>query len=433
MRRFCRSISIALEEEQPWAPGAASRWYLHQSLRALRHDLHGLGLEIETARGASGEHLLSVAARTGATQVYWNQIHEPTIKNRDERVADNLRAAGLKVRIFHDHSLIPPGDLKNNSGGHYRVFTPFWRRLENLLMEAPPHHALYPFPSKVRQPALAETLSITSLGLLDTHPWHHKLHRYWQAGERTAGERLDAMLHKLEAYPEERDFPAQDATSRLSTALHFGELSPWRLVETLRPAYQGEWGTSAAQGAGSLLRQLGWREFAIHLLHTAPDSPNRSLQAHFENSGIWFDDPNFRAIWQRGRTGFPLVDAGMSELWETGWMHNRVRMVTASLLTKNLGQHWIHGARWFWDTLVDADLANNTLGWQWVAGCGCDAAPYYRVFNPLIQAKRFDPEGRYITRWLDVTKLTAPIVDLSASHKAALERYARLSKASHDV
>ena len=159
----------------------------------------------------------------------------------------------------------------------------------------------------------------------------------------------------------------------------------------------------------------------------APDSPDVSLQEKFENSGIWFHDPDRIELWQRGKTGFSLVDAGMAELWETGWMHNRVRMVVASMLTKNLGQHWIHGARWFWDTLVDADLANNTMGWQWVAGCGCDAAPYYRVFNPETQAKRFDPEGKYISRWLDPDSLSTPIVDLASSREAALARYDQVS------
>lgn len=360
--------------------------------------------------------------------MFWNRIYEPVLVARDEAVAEALRAAGLDVQIFHDHSLIPPGRITNSSGGQYRVFTPFWRRLAIILAETPPGHGLYPSPATSQLPAFANRSSITALGLLDDHPWHHKLRVHWQTGEGAASERLAGLLHTLEGYAEGRNFPARDASSRLSAALHFGELSPWRVVDALRPAYQGEWGTAAAQGAESFLRQLGWREFATDLLHIAPDSPNRSLQGGFEDSGIWFYDPEHIALWQRGRTGFALVDAGMRELWETGWMDNRVRMVVASLLTKNLGQHWIHGARWFWDTLVDADLANNTMGWQWVAGCGCDAVPYYRVFNPDAQAKRFDPEGIYIARWLDSAQLTTPVVDLASSREAALARYARLSK-----
>ena len=220
--------------------------------------------------------------------------------------------------------------------------------------------------------------------------------------------------------------PAEAATRRLSPALQVGEISVARMLWDLEPYLHGEAGAATARSAEKFLAEVGWREFARQVLSWAPDSPQRSLDERFEQDGIWCEDDQSLARWQRGETGVPLVDAGMRELWETGWMHNRVRMVVGSLLTKNLGIHWRHGARWFWDTLVDADLANNTLGWQWVAGCGVDAAPYYRIFNPDLQAQRFDAEGEYRRRWLHGRRPALPIVDLKASRAAALERFKAL-------
>jgi len=415
------------DEEKPWAPGAASRWYLHHTLTALSKSMKGSGLELLTASGSSADQLIALTERVDAKRVFWNRIYEPGIIERDSMVAEVLQAQGLQVELFHDHSLYPPGHITKKSGDLYRVFTPFWRCLANPLNEAS-GEGLYSEPVVGHEPKATTPSEIDALGLLDEHPWHEKLLAYWQAGETAAKAHLSGFLEKLNGYKKGRDFPAQDATSRLSVALHFGELSPWRIVDALRPAYQGEHGKQAALNADAFLRQLGWREFAINLLHMAPNSPDYSLQKKFEDSGVWFHDQKHIDQWQQGNTGFPLVDAGMAELWETGWMHNRVRMVVASMLTKNLGQHWIHGARWFWDTLVDADLANNTMGWQWVAGCGCDAAPYYRIFNPETQAKRFDPDGQYISQWLDSAQLSAPIVDLASSREDALTRYAQIPK-----
>jgi deoxyribodipyrimidine photo-lyase len=233
------------------------------------------------------------------------------------------------------------------------------------------------------------------------------------------------LQQKVEGYDEHRDLPYYQGTSRLSAALHFGELSVARLFAIC----QGRLMHEANQGTGRdiqrFLTQVGWREFSRHVLIAFPQTPTISMNRRFEHPGAWVEDVDNRQLlaWQRGETGIPLVDAGMRQLWESGWMHNRVRMVVASFLTKNLGIHWREGAHWFWDTLVDADLASNTLGWQWVAGCGTDAAPYYRIFNPQLQAKKFDPKGEYIHQWSGDEIGLAPLVDLGDSRTQALQRY----------
>ncbi len=421
---------------QPWAPGAASRWYLHHSLASLREGLEQLEMPLRLYRGDSQKHLIALIKSSKVTHVYWNRIYEPAYLRQDEVLQGVLKSMGVKVKILHDHSLIPPDRIKNLSGKLYKVFTPFWRNLSSLLTKGRPQYSTGgqalsqlqgPLPDHVitveRQDGIP---GVDQLNLLDTHPWQSKLYRYWRFGEKSALKQLDDFKENMVDYPVNKDFPAEQAGSGLSAALHFGEISPWRIVETLRPEYLGECGKRVAQAAESLLRQLGWREFAIYLLYHFPHSANRSLRGGFEDSGIWYHESRYCEMWRSGRTGYPLVDAGMRQLWETGWMHNRIRMVVASFLTKNLGQHWIHGARWFWDTLIDADLANNTMGWQWVAGCGCDAAPYYRIFNPLTQAERFDPSGTYRKRWSGNSQVRAPIVDLSESRNAALERYGLL-------
>jgi deoxyribodipyrimidine photo-lyase len=422
------------EEQQPWAPGAASRWYLHHSLLALKADLERRGCGLMVARGDSLSRLLDIARRSGATRVFWNRVHEPAVVARDAAVKAALQRAGIEVRIFDDYSLLPMNTVRGQSGAPYRVFTPFWKRLAPILptlsgespgagpsagplLETPAS----PASDAARRVALAS--SIAELGLLTDHRWHEKLHAHWQPGERSAQQRLQRISARLAGYPQQRDIPAAAGTSALSAALHFGEIPVRRLLAAWTPAWNGEFGSAAEQGADALIRQLAWREFAINLLYNHPQSAEHSLRDGFDDTGLWRHNPDYLRAWQRGQTGFALVDAGMRQLWQTGWMHNRVRMVAASLLTKNLGLHWIHGARWFWDTLVDADLANNSMGWQWVGGCGCDAAPYYRVFNPETQAKRFDPDRRYRRRWLDQTAPTAPLVELASSREAALDRY----------
>ncbi|MGD8310060.1 MAG: deoxyribodipyrimidine photo-lyase, partial [Chromatiales bacterium] len=325
------------------------------------------------------------------------------------------------------------------------VFTPFWK----ACLRRPPPAAPLAAPEKLPPCPDVDSLALDALGLLPRIPWDAGLRETWRPGEAGALRRLDGFCRKgLDAYADARERPAVVGTSRLSPRLHFGELSPrqvwWRAVREDSP------------GGEAFLRELGWREFAHHLLHHSPETLERPMDRRFE-AFPWREDPEALRAWQSGRTGIPLVDAGMRELWHTGWMHNRVRMVVASLLTKNLRIHWLEGARWFWDTLVDADLANNTLGWQWVAGCGADAAPYFRIFNPVTQGQRYDPEGAYVRRWVpEIGRLPdrwvhrpwqapekvlreagirlgsdypEPIVDLKESRREALAAYEQVKAA----
>ena len=409
-------------EEAPAAPGGASRWWLHHSLGALSRDLEARGLALTFLAGASHEQLARAARAANATSVAWNRALEPRLAERDEAVAARLRDAGLEVVLFDSGLLHAPDRLLKDDGTAYRVYTPFAKRLRRELDVPAP----LPAPERVHQrhEPLAIDVGIDALGLLDKHPWQVKLARHWQPGERSAWDRLETFVAQtIVDYDRQRDLPGVEGTSRLSPHLHFGEITPAQVHARLAPHLAGETGT--AKGAERFLSELLWREFAHHVLWHFPESPMRSLDARFDG-GFWRNDKRLLKLWQQGRTGIALVDAGMRELWETGWMHNRVRMVVASFLTKQLGLDWRHGAAWFWDTLVDADLANNTLGWQWVAGCGVDAAPFYRIFNPDLQAEKFDAADRYRASWLpDAYRRNPPrpLVDLRLARAAALDRY----------
>lgn len=403
-----------------WTPGSASRWYLHQSLADLGKHLALQGLCLDVIRAETVSCLRERFAK-GVTALYFNRIPEPAQSALEERVAHLCHTHGVSCNAHDSYTLFPPASLCKADGTPYKVFTPFWKNLR-VQLQSRGHTPLTP-PSLAATCArpTSERYSPRPPALFATLPWHHKLHTHWQPGERHAQRQLTRFTENdLSHYSDDRNRPDYDRTSRLSAALHFGELSPWRVYAAAEPALQGLGPVGVSQ-AERFIAQLAWREFAFHVLHWAPDSPNRSLNA--QHDALWRFDDALLAAWKNGETGFDLVDAGLRELWETGYMHNRVRMVTASFLTKNLGLHWRQGARWFWDTLVDADLANNTLGWQWVAGCGVDAAPYYRIFNPDLQAERFDPHATYRRRWLGNRPRPLPIVDLNASRRAALDRY----------
>jgi deoxyribodipyrimidine photo-lyase len=436
-------------EEAPWAPGAASRWWLHHSLAALDAALAARGTRLTIAAGPSLATLLAVARASGAASVHWNRSYEPALVARDAAVTTGLRAAGLAAASHAGNLLLEPRTVRNGQGEPFRVFTPFWRACQTALGGVPPPR---PAPRAIapaaRPPA---SVPLAALGLLPRSGWDRGLAARWTPGEAGALARLEAFLDAdVARYGERRDRPDLAATSRLSPHLHFGELSPRQVfAATLRRAADA----GAGRGAGSFLRELGWREFAHHVLAAFPHTsaaPMDPRYAAFE----WRDDAAQLAAWRRGATGVPLVDAGMRELWHSGWMHNRVRMIVASFLTKNLGLSWLEGARWFHDTLLDADLANNTHGWQWTAGCGADAAPFYRIFNPVLQAERFDPGRAYLRAWLpELARLPdewlhrpfaappavlaaagvalgadypAPVVDLAASRARALAAWQRL-------
>jgi len=392
-------VYIHDEPADDWPLGAASAWWLHHSLLQLDSSLRALGSRLLIARADSEVELLRLCETFNAGHVFWNRLYEPHSVQRDARIAAVLRARGLTVASFNGQLLCEPRELLKADDTPYRVFTPFW----NALQKRGPVRNPLAAPRALPAPAHTHNrgLALKELRLLPAIPWYRAFPDHWQPGEAGAHHALQQFcVDALSDYPDDRDRPALGGTSRLSAHLHFGELSPQQAWH----AAQREAATRTRPGllaaAESWLRQLAWREFGHHLLYHFPDTTDQPMDARFAAFPWRSDYSADLQRWQRGRTGIPIVDAGMRELWRSGWMHNRVRMIVASLLTKNLLIPWQEGARWFWDTLVDADLANNTLGWQWTAGCGVDAAPYFRIFNPVRQGERFDPDGSYIRRWV---------------------------------
>lgn len=406
-------------------PGAASRWWLHHSLQALRRDLQRQGsdlvLRISDDLPAA---LLTLVRESGATSVFWNRTPEPSAQRKEEQAARALARAGRSVHRLESALFFPPGDLLNQQGRPFQVFTPFWRRLLEQWTSEEPLPAPRQIPSPSRFPSSARW---EDAGLLPAVNWADGLAETWEPGERGARLQWRRFLnHGLEDYPTGRDRPDREGTSRLSPHLHFGEITVRQLYRDLERRQGDPRTREAVQG---FFRQLGWREFAHHLLFHFPKTPGQPLRAEFSAFPWWRHRQALRR-WQKGQTGYPIVDAGMRELWHTGWMHNRVRMIAGSFLVKDLLQPWQDGAAWFRDTLVDADLANNTLGWQWVAGCGADAAPYFRIFNPVLQGEKFDPQGNYVRRWipeletLDARWIHQPwAAPAEVRRNAALERY----------
>jgi deoxyribodipyrimidine photo-lyase len=415
------------DEEAPWEAGGASRWWLHKSLLGLKVALARQGLILQCFEGNAQELMPMLARRLGARALAVNRLYEPHLAQRDQRVFKSLTDLGVEVQSFNSSLLFKPGSILNGQQQPYRVFTPFWNNVRRTLELAPPGPAAA-FP-KSSPPAFLEVIDeaveVASLGLLGSHPWHEQLESHWKPGEKGAQERLDDFCRsKLDHYGQAREFPAKKGSSRLSPHLRFGEISPAQVWRRLLRGQQ-EPAAGDASSREIFLRELGWREFAGHVIWHFPQTSHQSMNPRLPDT-FWGRDDSALKAWQSGQTGVPLIDAGMRELWATGWMHNRVRMLVGSFLTKNLGIHWREGARWFWETLVDADLASNTLGWQWVAGCGVAAAPYYRIFNPETQAQKFDPQGEYEKRWTDGAAPIKPIVDLATSRSQALARYAGL-------
>jgi len=413
---------FVLDDAAPgaWALGGASRWWLHHSLRALDESLNAIGSRLILRRGLTVDVLLAVAAETGARGIHFTRGYEPHTKRLEQRLHDACQKAGIELHRYSGALLMEPERLRNRSGEPFRVFTPFWRTLLAGADLRPP----VPAPRHLSKPKrLPASENLGDWQLLPKEPdWAGGLRATWEPGEAGAARRLAVMIDgRLACYAADRDRPDRPGTSMLSPHLHFGELSPhqfWQAVEFARERDPGR-----AAGAAALLRELGWREFSYHLLHHWPTLPETSFRPEFEAFPWESDDAELRArfgAWSRGLTGYPIVDAGMRQLWHTGWMHNRVRMIAASFLTKHLLVPWHMGARWFWDTLVDADLANNSASWQWVAGSGADAAPYFRIFNPILQGQKFDPDGDYVGRYVpEIARL--PIKFLHAPWTAPTE------------
>jgi deoxyribodipyrimidine photo-lyase len=431
----------APDEEAPWAPGAASRWWLHHSLTSLDAALKKRRSALRIFSGPTKKTIDSIVKKTGADAVYWNRLYEPAVIERDRQIKQALIDNGVDAESFNAALMFEPWEIKTGDGGPYKVFTPFWRKARAQLVPKPP----LPAPKKIATVEV-DGIALERLALLPKIPWDREFPEHWQPGERGAHDLLERFADEaVKDYKQGRDRPDRDDTSRLSPHLHFGEIGPrqivWKFEESGRDA------PAMSNDAEAFIRELGWRDFSHHLLFHFPQTPTHNLNKQFDRFPWARSNKKILARWQRGETGIPIIDAGMRQLWRTGWMHNRVRMLVASYLTKNLRQNWRHGARWFWDTLVDADLANNTQGWQWTAGSGADAAPYFRIFNPITQGEKFDPQGAYVRRWVpELAKVPAhlihdpsrdpavlkaagypqPMVDLRVSREQALQSYSQM-------
>jgi deoxyribodipyrimidine photo-lyase len=415
-------VAFLLDDESPgFRPlGAASRWWLHQSLEALGADLESRGARLTLRRGPAATEIPRLVDDIGAGAVYWNRRYGKAARETDAALKSELRDRGLDAQSFQGSLLFEPWTVQTGSGTPFKVFTPFYR----ACLERPEPRHPYPAPREIPSPAsVPASDALDSWGLLPTGPdWAGGFRERWVPGERSAHQTLEQFIHEdLADYPE-RDFPARDTTSHLSPHLRFGEISPFQVWHRLR----GSVPDKARDQVGGFLRQIVWREFNHTILFAHPDLATANYRPEFDEFPWSEPDPAALEAWRRGRTGIPLVDAGMRELWATGVMHNRVRMVVGSFLVKNLLIDWRIGEEWFWDCLVDADEANNPGNWQWVAGSGADAAPYFRVFNPMLQADKFDEHRDYIRHWvpeIDSADYSAPIVDLKETRREALAAY----------
>jgi len=396
------------------ALGGAARWWLHGSLQALDESLTKHGGRLTILRGAGADTLLKLATAVGARCVYWNRRYDEPGRTIDAAATAALEKRKIEVATFNGRLLNEPWTVKNKSGKPFQVFTAYWRAVLAQSSPEPPLGA----PRKLYFHTLPRELGSVPLGSLGLEPrspdWAGGLRTQWQRDEPSANARLMRFITTaLREYPTDRDRPDRQGTSRLSPYLCFGNISVRQVWHTSQAAVRSGRSTANTRQLAKFLAELGWREFNYHVLYHHPHLAERNFQSRFDPLR-WRADRRGLSAWQRGRTGYPIVDAGMRELWTTGWMHNRVRMVTASFLIKHLLIDWRKGEKWFWDTLVDADPANNAANWQWVAGSGADAAPYFRIFNPTSQAEKFDPEAHYIRHYVpevDTLAYPAPIVN----------------------
>jgi deoxyribodipyrimidine photo-lyase len=435
-----------------WAMGAASRWWLQQSLQSLDDSLGG---QLRLFRGAADVVLPELVRKCKASEIHWNRCYEPWRVERDTAIKASLQALDVSVRSYNGSLLFEPQHVKKKDGTPYKVFTPFYRR--GCLENHPPPREPEAAAKNLDFSKQSVGESLESLELMPKIAWYAGMAEEWQPGEAGAAARLQEFLASgIQDYKAGRNRPDQRNVSRLSPHLHFGELSPqqvWQATEAL----SGD--AAVADELDHFRSELGWREFSHSLLFHWPEITRKNLQRKFDRFP-WDNDAQLLRAWQRGQTGYPIVDAGMRELWQTAYMHNRVRMIVGSFLVKNLLLHWHHGEDWFWDTLVDADLANNSASWQWIAGCGADAAPYFRIFNPVTQGQKFDPNGDYVRQyvpelaalpnkfihspWLASAEVLAeaevslgenypaPVVDLKASRERALQAFKDLGSPASD-
>ncbi len=393
-------LLYVLDTTDPWAPGGAGRWWLERSLVKLKGRIEALGGHLVLLRGDPMLILPALCQEHGIASVHWNRCYEPHAVARDTELKAVLAVGGVEVHSHPGNVIREPWTLKTGSGGPYKVFSPFWRALGPL----GPKGAIEPAPDVLVSPEHPRGEALADWSLYRGRPdWAAGFGADWTPGEDGARAQLDRyVLGAHGGYGDQRNLPAVEGTSRLSPHLHWGEIS-------VRTVWEAVTRAGGAHGE-AYLRELGWRDFSTHLLFHWPNLPQANWRDTFDRVA-WRQDQDALAAWQGGRTGYPIVDAGMRQLWQTGWMHNRVRMICASFLIKHLLQDWRAGQAWFWDTLVDADLANNSASWQWVAGSGADAAPYFRIFNPVTQGEKFDPEGAYVRRWVpELSRLEANVI-----------------------
>lgn len=434
-------------------PQGASRLWLYHSLNSFQQELSKLGSRLVLLEGDPFKVFERVIRETGSGALYWDRSYEPYGRKRDEVLGQHLKRRGVFCASFNDTLLFDPSKILTREGTPFKVFTAFWNHCSGLTESEQPIQMPRPLPVPSHWP---KSKRLEDLGLRVQAAWSEKIESFWQPGCEGAQKSWHKFLkNKLKNYSYYRNEPSIQGTSRLSPYLHFGEISArsiWYEVNQSMSRYRK---AGIFREAEAFLRQIVWREFAYYLLYHFPKTVDQSLKKEFKKFK-WRKDVALFHAWQKGQTGYPIVDAGMRELWATGWMHNRVRMIVASFLVKDLLQSWQEGARWFWDTLVDADLANNTFGWQWTAGCGADAAPYFRIFNPVLQGEKFDSAGNYVRRWIpELSKVpkrfihqpwNAPsevlikagvrfgrdyperIVDHDQARKRALFAYARIKK-----
>ena len=377
----------APEEEGKWLTTGAAKAWLHFSLEKFADDIKNLGAPLLIRKASSSlEEIQKIIKETKADCIYWNKRHEPHFVERDRMIFKNLQSSGIDIRCFVAHSLFDPKSIKNQQGDPYRVYTPFSKYCFSELEAEPPK----PKPKKIEKLKIKiPSLEPKNLKLLPQIRWDKKLWEHWDVGEEAAIKKIKAFKKRIQNYDKDRDFPSIDGVSKISPHLHFGEISSRRIWKEL----------GFSPKTSPYLRQIIWRDFAIYSLLYSPDMPKKNINSKFDKFP-WKKNKGAFEKWKKGQTGYPIVDAGMRELWQTGWMHNRVRMIAGSFLIKDLFIDWRKGQDWFWETLLDADLANNAFGWQWVAGSGLDAAPYFRIFNPITQGQKFDPNGQYIRRYI---------------------------------
>ncbi|WP_133130824.1 cryptochrome/photolyase family protein [Legionella yabuuchiae] len=436
----CLILLYIQDPNSPLILGEAQTWWLHQSLSSFQQKLEQHSLKLCLKRGDSLAILREMTKAHHVTQIYWNTVYEPLQLQRDAMIKAFFKDEGVSVKSYNSSLLIEPENIKTQENTFYKVFTPFWKQCLREI-QVPKVTTISKHPSS---PDL-ESEDLSEWNLLPSSPnWANKFHDFWIPGEDGAQQQLENFIERsLAQYADKRDMLAEQATSRLSPHLHFGELGPrqvWRAMVAAEDSAD-----ISDKAVDKFLAEVGWREFSYYLLYHFPKLPKENVQSKFDDFP-WEEDEEALNRWQTGQTGYPIVDAAMRELWETGYMHNRARMIVASFLTKDLLIDWRKGADWFLHTLLDADLANNSAGWQWVAGSGADAAPFFRIFNPVLQSEKFDPNGEYIKQWIpelrDVsTKIIhapwksdkkikdypEPMVDHSNARELALERYKQIT------